>query len=147
MEEIFAASLYVYMAAHSEITLSKQALLTRWDHIHNPNVQYYHKTNNQWGQVQKFALMIGVDDWHDTYDMDARTLKTDTKTTSYFHQDLKHDFNHALNVVEKHFRSSIINHQSRTGKPLGIIYNRSDRGEFLCTGFLDGISVLSYETK
>ena len=25
------------------------------------------------------------------------------------------------------------------------IYNRSDRGEFLCTGFLDGLSVLSHE--
>ena len=126
-------------------SLHKNALLTRWDYIHNPKVQYYHKTNNQWGQITKFALMIGVDNWFDEYDMESKTLTTDTKTSSYFCKDPKHDFNHALNVIDKHFESSIASHRSKTQQPLNIIYNRSDRGEFLCTAFLDGLSVISYE--
>ena len=97
--------------------------------------------------MEKFALMIAVDDWHDEYDMETKILTTDTKTSSYFHQDPKHDFNHALNIVEKHIHSSILNHQPRTQRPLQFVYNRSDRGEVTCTGFSDGLSVLLHKNK
>ena len=91
--------------------------------------------------------MIAVDNGHDKHDETARTLETITKTASYFNQDPNHDFNHALKVVGMHFKTSVSNHVSRTGKPLDATYNRSVRGEFLCTSFLDGISVLSQKNK
>ena len=117
-------------------------MLTRWDYINNPKVKYYHKTNNQWGKPNKFALLIGVDNWHDRIDDETKAVITDTKTTSYFCQDSEHDFSSALVIIEKHILSAKQVHKDRTGVALNTIYNRSDRGEFLCTAFLDGLSVL-----
>ena len=42
-------------------SIPKTAILTRWDYINNPKVEYYYKTNYQCGQISKFASLIGVD--------------------------------------------------------------------------------------
>ena len=144
----YARHHYIHIWMHQQklVLLSglrKTDLFTRWDYINDPKVKYYHKTNNQWGKPNKFALLIGVDDWHHKYDDRTKAVITDTKTTSYFCQDSEHDFSSALVIIEKHIQSSKASHISKTGAVLNTIYNRSDQGEFLCTAFLDGLSVLS----
>ena len=111
--------------------LNKNNLITHWDFINNPIVQYYQRLNNQWGTKQKFAYLIGIEK--------KRPQESVIKTSlSYFIKDPKHDFAAAHHVIRKYCIQKQSDWHSNHNSELKQVYFRSDRGEFLCVGFIYG---------
>ena len=120
--------------------LNQKRLLTHWDYINNPSIKCYKKLNNQWATQNKFAYLAGIE---------TTKLEQEPKQTSinYFIKDPKHDFAAAHHVIKKY----CIQKQSewRLVRKLELEQFRfySDRGEFLCRGFIFLIAGLSDEIK
>ena len=122
-----------------EIVLNKNNLYIHWDYINNPIVQYHTRLNNQWGTKKKFAYLIGIE----REEPEEVIIKT---SVSNYIKDPKHDFAAAHHVIRKY----CIQKQSDwrdNQRQLKQLYFRSDRGEFLCVGFMFLISELSMELK
>ncbi len=112
-----------------------------WDFINNPAVKYYHKTNSQWGNQTKYSYMVNVERWYVNSDVKNKR----EESSHYFIKQKKHGFSTALYVISEHYDFRKKYWIDNYKKPLKIIFNQSDRGEFLTTAFMDGLSVISAE--
>ena len=102
------------------------ARFIHWDYINNPVVKYHHLTNDMWGEQKKFSLLIGVDTGHTANG--ANNSSIETETDAYYVKDTNHDWNMALDIVEKHIIATKERQYFQDNVPLNCIYNRSDRG-------------------
>ena len=107
-----------------------------WDFINNPIIYYSVGTQGMWGSLQKFAFLVSNVVYRDR---NGELIET---TNCYFIKDPKHDWNTALIGVERDidfWKKKL----SEEGQDLETVYNWSDRGEFCCSAFLQGLSKVS----
>lgn len=120
--------------------LNMQRLHTHWDYINNPKVKYHQRLNNQWSTQSKFAYLAGIET--------SRVSGVAKKTSiNYFIKDPKHDFAAAHHVIRKYCIEKKTTWRLDYKLTLDQFRFYSDRGEFLCRGFMYLITQLSQEIK
>eukprot|EP01084_Bolivina_argentea_P203662 347797_1 len=107
-----------------------------WDFINNPKVEYYKKSQSQWGKQSKYSYLVDIERW---FDGDIKH----EESTNIFLKEKAHGYCTALYAINRHYDDRIDFWKDTYGKKLKIMYNQSDRGEFLTTAFMDGLSVTS----
>lgn len=111
------------------------------DYINNPKVLFKRNVQAGWGNLGKFSFFILNGKWN------VKSKQTVTEeTTCYFVKDTNHDWNTALLCLDQEIvrlQSEFIN----DGQRLKDLHFWSDRGEFSCTAFLDGLCKLSCKRK
>ena len=120
--------------------LNMQRLHTHWDYINNPKVRYYERLNNQWSTQNKFAYLAGIE----TSRINGVVKQ---KSINYFIKDPKHDFAAAHHIIRKYCIEQKTNWRLQHKLMLKQFRFYSDRGEFLCRGFMFLITGLSHEIK
>eukprot|EP01084_Bolivina_argentea_P027593 51278_1 len=133
-----------------QASLSLRNILSNdWDFINNPAVKYYIKTQQMWGKQTKYSYMVNVEKWCNDMIQNAQTKlyepDINEESSHFFIKQKKHGFSTALYVVKTHFQWRIKYWQQEHNCVLKTVFNCSDRGEFLCTAFMDGVSVISFD--